>query len=448
MNFLHSLFLVRQYYKIKQTAINDLDKETYFSVKIVEVLFIYNILINLTGFLLKIIALFNKKIKLFVEGREHVFNKLVKEIHKGDQVIWFHTASLGEFEQGLPVIEQTKKEFPQHKILVTFFSPSGYEVKKNTKSAHLITYLPLDTKKNVIRFLNITNPVLAIFVKYEFWPNYLNELRKRDINTLLISAIFREKQVFFKFYGAFMRKSLKTFNHFFVQENHSKELLQSIGFYNVTVSGDTRFDRVSEILERDNSLSFVEDFKQGKLCVVAGSTWPEDEKLLADYINSHSKGEKFIIAPHNIKTDHIETLKKSILARTVLFSQKEGKNLSEYTVLIIDTIGILTKIYSYANVAYVGGGMGTSGLHNTLEPAVFGIPVIIGKNYSNFKEACELIELGGILSIYNKKSFREILSKILEFKALRKDIGEVNQKYVQINKGAKVQIGYQIRKLL
>src|SRR5690606_4147594 len=257
MNFLHSLFLVRQYYKIKQTASNDLDKETYFSVKIVEVLFIYNILIHLAGFFLNSIALFNNKIKLFVEGREHVFDKLAKEIHKGDKVIWFHTASLGEFEQGLPVIEQTKKEFPHYKILVTFFSPSGYEIKKNTKSAHLITYLPLDSKKNVIRFLNITNPVLAIFVKYEFWPNYLNELRKRHIHTLLISAIFREKQVFFKAYGAFMRKSLKTFDHFFVQENHSKELLERIGFHNITVSGDTRFDRVSEILERDNSLPFV-----------------------------------------------------------------------------------------------------------------------------------------------------------------------------------------------
>ena len=411
-------------------------------------LFIYNVLINLAGFFLKIIALFNKKIKLFVEGRKHVFDKLAKEIQKGDKVIWFHTASLGEFEQGLPVIEQTKNEFPEHKILVTFFSPSGYEVKKTTKSAHIITYLPVDTKKNVVRFLNITNPVLAIFVKYEFWPNYLNELRKRDINTLLISAIFREEQAFFKSYGAFMRKSLKTFNHFFVQENHSKVLLERIGFPNVTVSGDTRFDRVSEILERDNSLPFVEDFKQDKLCVVAGSTWPEDERLLVEYINNHSKGEKFIIAPHDTKTAHIESLEKSIPARTVLFSLKEGKDLSKYNVLIIDTIGILSKIYNYADVAYVGGGMGNSGLHNTLEPAVFGIPVIIGKNYSNFKEAHELIKLGGILSIYDKKSFCENLSKTLKSKALRKDIGEINKKYVQINKGAKVQIGYQIRKLL
>lgn len=411
-------------------------------------LFIYNVLINLAGFFLKIIALFNKKIELFVEGRKHVFDKLAKEIHKEDKVIWFHTASLGEFEQGLPVIEQTKKEFPKHKILVTFFSPSGYEVKKNTKSTYIITYLPLDTKKNVKRFLKITNPVLAIFVKYEFWPNYLNELKKRGINTLLISAIFREEQAFFKPYGAFMRRSLKTFNHFFVQENNSKVFLKRIGFHNVTVSGDTRFDRVSEILERDNKLPFIEEFKQGKLCVVAGSTWPEDEKLLIEYINNHSKEEKFIIAPHDIKTGHIETLKKSILARTIVFSQKEGKNLSEYDVLIIDTIGILSKIYSYADVAYVGGGMGTSGLHNTLEPAVFGIPVIIGKNYSNFKEAHELIELGGILSIYNKKTFGENLSKILGSKALREDIGKINEKYIQINKGAKVQIGYQIRKLL
>lgn len=399
--------------------------------------------------MLKILALFNKKMQLFINGRKSVFKKLSDEIHPSDKIIWFHTASLGEFEQGIPVIEQTKKEFPNHKILVTFFSPSGYEVKKNSDIAHLITYLPLDTKQNVRKFLDLTHPELAIFVKYEFWPNYLAELKKREINTLLISAIFREKQTFFKSYGGFSRSFLKTFLHFFVQDTNSKQLLEKIGFENVTISGDTRFDRVMEILARDNTLSFIEEFKQNKMCLIAGSTWPEDEKMIVDFINNSSnKNVKFIIAPHNIKQTHIEGLKNSINKKTVLFSEKEGKNLSTYEVFIIDTIGILTKIYNYADIAYIGGGVGKTGLHNVLEPAVFGIPVIIGQHYSNFKEAVDLVDLGGVISVKNKKYFNKHVSELSKNQSLRTRIGGINSKYITKNKGAKVQIGYQIRKLL
>ena len=386
---------------------------------------------------------------LFIKGRKSVFKTLSDKIDSSDKIIWFHTASLGEFEQGIPIIEQTKKEFPNHKILVTFFSPSGYEIKKNTTVAHIVTYLPLDSKKNVNNFLNIVHPELAIFVKYEFWPNYLTELKKRKINTLLISGIFRKKQVFFKSYGKFFRNFLKSFNHFFVQDANSKELLEKIGFKNVTISGDTRFDRVIEILERDNTLDFIKEFKQNKTCLVAGSTWPEDEKILINYINKYAnKNIKCIIAPHTIKKSNIEDLKNSISKKTILFSEKDGVNLTDYNVLILDTIGILTKVYSYADIAYVGGGVGKTGLHNVLEPAVFGIPVIIGKHYFKFKEAIDLVNLGGIIAINDKKDFKINLTELVKNETLKNKIGSINKIYINKNKGAKVQIGYQIRKLL
>ncbi|MGS2763466.1 3-deoxy-D-manno-octulosonic acid transferase [Sinomicrobium sp. M5D2P9] len=407
--------------------------------------FIYNILISVTGFLLKIIALFNKKIKLFVYGRKTVFTDLQKRIIPGDRIIWFHTASLGEFEQGLPVIEKIRAEFPDRKILVTFFSPSGYEVKKGSKAADIITYLPLDTRKNAKKFLHIVKPELAVFVKYEFWPNYLSELRERKINTILISAIFRKDQLFFKPYGGFMRHSLQTFRHFFVQDENSANLLKSTGIDRVTVSGDTRLDRVEEILHRDNTLAFMETFKNGKLCFVAGSTWPEDEELLTEMINNTPQGIKFALAPHNIKPAHHENLLKSIRKKTVLYSEREKYHLPDYDVIIIDTIGILTRIYSYADIAYVGGGMGTTGLHNILEPAVFGIPVIIGKNYCKFKEANELVKLGGVLSVSDKNQLFETSLQLIKEESLRKETGQINSLYVKKNTGAVIQILHFLR---
>ncbi|MGS2740287.1 3-deoxy-D-manno-octulosonic acid transferase [Sinomicrobium sp. M5D2P17] len=402
--------------------------------------FIYNILISVAGLLLKIIAPFNKKIKLFVNGRKTVFSDLRKITVPGDRIIWFHTASLGEFEQGLPVIEKIKAEFPDRKILVTFFSPSGYEVKKGSKAADIITYLPLDTRRNAKKFLNMVKPELAVFVKYEFWPNYLSELRKRKINTILISGIFRKDQLFFKPYGGFMRHSLQTFRHFFVQDANSGELLKGIGIDRVTVSGDTRLDRVEEILHRDNTLEFMETFKDGKPCFVAGSTWPEDEELLSEMINNAPEGIKFALAPHNIKPAHNESLLKSIRRKAILYSEREKHHLQDYDVIIIDTIGILTRIYSYADIAYVGGGMGTTGLHNILEPAVFGIPVIIGKNYGKFKEANELVKLGGVLSVSDKNQLFETFSQLIEKEEYKKQTGGINSLYVEKNTGAVIQI--------
>jgi len=396
--------------------------------------FLYNILIFKATLLLQILAFFNKKLKLFVDGRKETFSKI--DALKGENVIWFHAASLGEFEQARPIIEELKKHFNQYKILVTFFSPSGYEVRKNYNLADVICYLPLDSKSNARKFVEIVNPKFAIFVKYEFWPNLLNELKSKEIPTILVSGILREKQIFFKYYGGFMRESLKAFNHFFVQERNSKELLSSINFENVTIAGDTRFDRVSEILEQDNSLDFIDEFKNNQYTIVAGSTWQEDEELLVNYINNKaSEEEKFIIAPHNIKPEAILALQKSINKKTILYSAKADENLSEYTVFIIDTIGLLTKIYTAADVAYVGGGLKT-GLHNILEPATFGIPVVIGNKYDKFKEAVDLVDLKGCISICNQDEFSSVFMKLKADENYRKSTGKINQKYIQENLGA------------
>lgn len=400
--------------------------------------FLYNLALFKATILLPIIGLFNKKIKLFINGRKETFSKI--EVLKNKQTIWFHAASLGEFEQARPIIEELKKGNNNYKILVTFFSPSGYEIRKNYKLADVVCYLPLDTKSNAKKFIEIVNPKMAIFIKYEFWPNILNELKSKEISTILVSGILREKQLFFKSYGGFMRESLKAFHHFFVQNQESKKLLNSIDFNNVTVAGDTRFDRVSKILEQDNSLDFITEFKNGKYTIVAGSTWQEDENLLVNYINNNAEeDENFIIAPHNIKADAVLELQKSINKKTVLFSNRSDKNLSEYQVFIIDTIGILTKIYANANVAYVGGGLKT-GLHNILEPATFGIPVVIGNKYDKFKEAVDLVKIGGCLSINNQKEFTESLLKLKEDQSFRNLTGVINKRYIKDNLGATEQI--------
>jgi len=401
-------------------------------------LFIYNILTHIAGLFLKGIALFNPKIKLFVNGRKTVFKQLENSISKTDKTIWIHTASLGEFEQGLPIIEKLKTVYPTHKIVVSFFSPSGYEVKKNSKVADCIVYLPLDTKSNANRFLDAINLDLAIFVKYEFWPNYLNELKKREIKTILVSGIFRENQIFFKPFGKGMRKSLETFDHFFVQNKDSKDLLNSIYFTNATVSGDTRFDRVSEILNRDNQLGFIKQFKQNKTTIVYGSSWGNDEAIYLESLNN-SKKIKHIIAPHDIKPHKISNLKNSITKPVILYSEIEGKDLANYDVLIIDTIGLLTKIYSYADIAYVGGGFKT-GLHNTLEPAVFGIPVVIGPEYQKFQEAIDLVSEKGILSISNKESYNSTIHKLVSSPTYRLATGKINRNYIQTNAGATNQV--------
>ncbi|MBN4070121.1 3-deoxy-D-manno-octulosonic acid transferase [Olleya sp. AH-315-F22] len=407
---------------------------------------LYNILIHVVAFHLKVIAFFNEKLRLGVRGRANTFNVLKAKITPEDKVIWFHCASLGEYEQGLPVFEEIKNTYPNHKIVLSFFSPSGFEIRKKTPLANIVVYLLLDTKQNAKTFLNLINPDLVIFVKYEVWPNYLNELSRRKIRTVLISALFRKEQPYFKFYGNMMRKSLNAFEHIFVQNENSKKLLESIQFANITVSGDTRFDRVYNQLQTNNTLDFIEQFKQDKLCIVAGSTWTEDENLLIDYINSSPEDLKFIIAPHNIKSQQIEVLKSSIKKKTILFSEKEKFDVSNYQVFIIDVIGFLSKIYSYADIAFVGGATGTTGLHNTLEPAAFGVPIIIGKNYKKFPEANEMIENGGMYTISNQMELNSTLDSLILNTEKRVQSGNANATFIKKNRGAVIQIMDYIRK--
>jgi len=389
--------------------------------------------------LLKLTALFSPKMRLFVDGRKSVFQTLTTKVQASDKTIWFHAASLGEYEQGLPVIEAIKKQFTSHKIVVTFFSPSGYEVRKNNAIADVTVYLPLDTISNAKQFIKLVHPEMAFFIKYEYWPNYLNELKNQNIKTYLISGILRENQTFFKWYGGFYRNALKTFDYFFVQNESSKKLLQSIGFNNVKVSGDTRFDRVVSILKRDNSLDFIEQFKDNKTTIVIGSSWPKDESLLVNYINQSLDDVKFIIAPHNIKSEQIQELKNAISKKIIIFSDVETRliaPLQENNVFIIDTIGILTKIYSYADIAYVGGGFGNPGVHNILEPATFGVPVVIGPNYSHFAEATALVNMEGCISIQNQNQLNETLDLLLQNEDERLEKGHVCSTFVQMNKGA------------
>ena len=408
---------------------------------------IYNLSIHLASFGLRIVALFNEKMKLFVNGRKNVFEILQQKISSSDKTIWFHCASLGEFEQGVPIMEEMKKLKPGHKIVVSFFSPSGFEIKKNTKLADVVVYLPMDTQANAEKFISAIHPSIAFFVKYEFWPNYLFELQKKQIPTLLISGVFREKQIFFKSYGGFMRKTLTAFDHFFVQDENSEALLKSIGFNNITVSGDTRFDRVSHQIEMDNSLKFAEEFKGNSVCIICGSTWPEDETVLLDYINSSPNNVKFIIAPHKIESENIEDFTKKINKKTLLHSHKDEVNISEYEVLIIDCIGLLSKLYSYADIAYVGGAMGKTGLHNILEPATFGVPIVIGKNYEEFPEAIRLRDLAGLFPIENKEECSSILEKLVNDSNFRNKTGMISGHFVNKNTGATKKILNYILKL-
>ena len=402
---------------------------------------IYSIGIYIASFVLRLLALFSTKLKQGVNGRKETFKKLRATIDKNDKTLWFHCASLGEYEQGLPVFEALREQHSDYKVVLSFFSPSGYEIRKNTNVADVVVYMPLDTKANANRFLNLVNPDYILFVKYEIWPNFLNEIKKRQLKAILISAVFRKEQSFFKWYGSFMSSSLFAFNHIFTQNESSKILLENIGYNSVSVSGDTRFDRVSNQLKMDNRVPFLENFIDNKLCIVFGSTWPDDDKLYINFINSCENAEiKFIIAPHHIKTSYTSLIKSQLKLNTICYSEMTNQDLAESKVFIMDTIGYLSKAYSYADIAYVGGAAGSTGLHNILEPAVFGIPILIGKNYKKFPEAIMLIKEGGVKAIHSAPEFESIISLLINDLSIREKQGGINQDFIQKNIGAVIQI--------
>ncbi|MDT0558564.1 glycosyltransferase N-terminal domain-containing protein [Ichthyenterobacterium sp. W332] len=410
---------------------------------------LYNILTHIAIFHVKLVSLFNNKLKLGVDGRNQTFTKLKNCIATNDKTLWFHCSSLGEYEQGLPVFEQLKADYPHLKIVLSFFSPSGYEIRKDTEIADVVVYLPFDTINNSKKIIKTINPQLVVFVKYEIWPNYLYQLHTHNIPTLLISALFKERHSYFKWYGRFMRQSLFYFTHIFTQDKTSKKLLETIHYPNVTVSGDTRFDRVTNQISINNSLNFMTEFKNDKCCIVAGSTWKEDEDILVPFINTIKNDSiKFIIAPHNIKLKDIQHLKERITKSVVLYSEHQNRDISDFDVLILDTIGLLSKTYNYADIAYIGGAMGSTGLHNTLEAAVFGVPIIIGKDYDEFPEAKAMISKKGMFSVNNREELFSILKQLIQNVEYRNKAGNKNSSYIKNNRGAVIQIMDYIRKYI
>jgi 3-deoxy-D-manno-octulosonic-acid transferase len=397
--------------------------------------FLYNLIIHIYILLIRLAALRNPKAKQWVVGRRNIFDQLKETINHDHPLAWFHCASLGEFEQGRPVIESYKKQFPAHRILVTFFSPSGYEVRKNYAGADYIFYLPADTTRNARRFVALVKPQIVFFVKYEYWFNYLRQLHKAGIPVVGISSIFRPGQRFFRWYGRWQLAALKRFDHFFVQDQQSADLLAKAGIEQVTVSGDTRFDRVAEVALQKKSFPLVEQFAAGHQVFIAGSTWPPDEAMVRLLIAQNIPNLKFIIAPHEVHEARIQRLVESLPRETVRFSQATERNLAVARVLVIDNIGILSHLYQYADVAYIGGGFGV-GIHNILEAATFGLPVLFGPNYHKFREAVELIAQGGAFSFGNEQEFLAVAFLLLSDEPRRKAAAQIARQYVKSREGA------------
>ena len=395
---------------------------------------IYNLGIHIYQLGVKLAALFSDKPAKMVKGHQEVFDLLKNKIDRNARYIWFHAASLGEFEQGRPLIERIRKEYPQYKILQTFFSPSGYEVRKNYDGADIVCYLPFDTLGNVRKFIDLVNPCMVFFVKYEFWQNYLNELHKRSIPVYSVSSIFRPGQIFFRWYGKSYQQVLKTFAHLFVQSEESKKLLAGIGVKNTTVVGDTRFDRVLDICAAAKQLPLVQKFKGNSLTFVAGSSWGPDEDIFIKYFNAHPE-MKLIIAPHVVNDSHMKEIMAKLQRPCIRYTQATEENVQKADCLIIDCYGLLSSIYRYGEISYIGGGFGV-GIHNVLEAAVYGIPVIFGPNNKKFREAQHLLANKGGFEINGYEDFEQLMNKFLADEDYLKQSGQAAGDYVKGNAGA------------
>lgn len=398
----------------------------------------YHIAIYLYLIGVAILSLFNRKVKKMWKGEREAVKTLREKVDPSAKYIWFHAASLGEFEQGRPLIEYIRKHYPSYKILLTFFSPSGYEVRKDYEHADIVCYLPLDTVFNARRFLNAIHPSMVFFIKYEFWYNYLHILKKRNIPVYSVSSIFRPNQIFFRWYAYNYRKVLKCFTHFFVQNEKSKELLSTIGIYNVDVVGDTRFDRVLDIKEQAKDLPLVQTFIANKSTFVAGSSWAPDEQIFIKYFNEHPNW-KLIIAPHVVNKEHIDSIKAQISGRVVLYSEASKADVETADCMIIDCYGLLSSIYRYGNIAYVGGGFGV-GIHNVLEAAVWNIPVIFGPNNRNFIEARNLIAASGGFEISSYANFEALMQRFSQSPAFLEQSGNNAGQFVKDFTGATTRV--------
>ncbi len=396
---------------------------------------LYNLCIALYAWLLSVVALWNKKAKQWVAGRKDIFKRMSDAISPTDKVVWIHVASLGEFEQGRPIIEEIRRLHPEYKILLTFFSPSGYEIRKNYDGADFIFYLPADTPRNAKRFLDIAHPEIAVFVKYEFWLNYLNQLKKRGVKSYLVSAIFRSDSVFFRNYGAMWREALDAFNQMFVQNEESRDLLRHIGYDNVIVAGDTRFDRVAAIAKAAKPVDIVARFKGDSRLLVAGSTWGPDEDILLPLINENAD-IKFVIAPHEMDEARINRILSDVKCGAVRYTQCGAQtDFSHTQVLVLDTIGILSSVYGYASWSYIGGGFGV-GIHNTLEAATFGLPIAFGPKYEKFKEARDMVTLGAATKVENAKELKVWFAPLRDDADYLAQTSAIAKNYTSKNQGA------------
>lgn len=400
----------------------------------------YNFFIILFVKLVRFASLFHTKARLMCQGQRQTAELLRRGNLSGQRCIWFHAASLGEFEQGRPLIEKIKAQDPQCKILLTFFSPSGYEVRKNYPLADVVCYLPFDTRRRVREFLDLAQPSVAIFIKYEFWANYLFELKRREIPTYIISAIFRPEQPFFRWYGAPFRALIHCYTHLYIQDDASRQLLEKAGIQgNVTVTGDTRYDRVWEIRRAAKEIPEVESLLQAAdgervRTLVAGSSWPQDEEILIPYFNARPE-LKLIIAPHEIHEEHLRSIEAMLKRPALRLSAARGKDLRDYSCLIIDCFGLLSSVYRYGEIAYIGGGFGV-GIHNTLEAAVYDIPVIFGPEYRKFREACDLVECGGGFAVHSQSEFTAKMDELLSMPDHLRAAGKASGALVRQNIGA------------
>ncbi len=407
---------------------------------------LYDIAILIYAFLIKLASLKVKKAQLWCDGRKDIFERMRTAISPSDRVLWVHVASLGEFEQGRPLIEDIKAKHPEFKILLTFFSPSGYKIRKGYKGADYIFYLPIDTTRNAQQFLDIAHPEIAIFVKYEYWLNLLFELKRRNIESYIVSAIFRKRSVFFRWWGFMWRNALRSFNIIFVQDENSKKMLNNIGFESVVVAGDTRFDRVATLTESVKAIPEVVRFCGDSKVVIAGSSWHPDEQILATLASKYPQ-LKFIIAPHEIDEEHLVAIDRLFGDRAIRFTNitpdTEDATLQSKQVLILNTMGMLSSLYQYGDIGYIGGGFGV-GIHNTLEAATFGMPIAFGPNYLRFKEAVDLVELGVCQPINNAKDLEAWITPLLNDDELLKSKSDASQSYVTKMCGATKIITHEI----